>query len=61
MRALIIWGLDEEYFSIKILDNLTEWFSNSLRLVNVPRAGHWVFRDKPEIVNRKIRSWLETL
>jgi pimeloyl-ACP methyl ester carboxylesterase len=57
--TLILWGLEEEYFHIKFLDGLHRWFTKSVRLVTIPGAGHWAFRDKPELVNREIRSWLE--
>jgi pimeloyl-ACP methyl ester carboxylesterase len=57
--TLIIWGLDEEYFSLKVLNDLWDWFTESYRLVTIPGAGHWVFRDAPDQVNAEIRSWLE--
>lgn len=56
--TLIIWGLEEEYFSIKMLNKIPENFKNSTRLVTLPGAGHWSFRDQPERVNNEIRSWL---
>jgi pimeloyl-ACP methyl ester carboxylesterase len=56
--TLIVWGLDDEYFSRKSLNDLWDWFTESYRFVSVPGAGHWVFRDEPETVNREIRSWL---
>ncbi|MBB5167597.1 alpha/beta fold hydrolase [Mycobacterium sp. AZCC_0083] len=56
--ALIVWGLEDEYFSLKVLNNLWDWFTESYRLVTVPGAGHWVFRDEPEKINAEIRSWL---
>lgn len=59
--TLIIWGLEEEYFSLRILDNLPQLFLNTIRLVTVPGAGHWSFRDKPAKVNREIWSWLREL
>jgi pimeloyl-ACP methyl ester carboxylesterase len=59
MCTLILWGLEDEYFSIKVLDGLSKWFTQSLRLVTIPRAGHWVHIDQSTIVNREIRSWLD--
>jgi pimeloyl-ACP methyl ester carboxylesterase len=56
--TLIIWGLEDEYFSRKLLNNLWDWFGQSYRLVTVPGAGHWVFQDEPQKVNAEIRSWL---
>ncbi|KAH6954012.1 epoxide hydrolase-like protein [Ilyonectria sp. MPI-CAGE-AT-0026] len=59
--TLILWGLEEEYFSMKMLDGLTDHFTASTRVVLVPGAGHWSFRDKPETINREIWSWLGDL
>lgn len=56
--TLIIWGLDDPYFSPKHLNNLWNWFELSYRFVSVPGAGHWVHQDAPTLVNREIRSWL---
>lgn len=54
--TLILWGLEEEYFSMKMLDGLTDHFTASTRVVLVPGAGHWSFRGKPETINREIWS-----
>ncbi|KAJ5298018.1 hypothetical protein PENANT_c039G06042 [Penicillium antarcticum] len=59
--ALIIWDLEEEYFSTKLLDGPPEYLLERLRVVLVPGAGHWSFQDKPAVVSREIRSWLEGL
>jgi epoxide hydrolase 4 len=59
--TLIIWGLQDEYFSYAVLDGAARYISQSMRLVTVPGAGHWVHRDASEVVNREIRSWLRTL
>ena len=56
--SLVIWGVEDEFFSLKILNDLPLWFAEPLRLVTVPRAGHWVFQDQPDLVNSEIRSWL---
>jgi pimeloyl-ACP methyl ester carboxylesterase len=58
---LIIWGLQDKYFSDAVLDGAARYISQSMRLVTVPGAGHWVHRDASEVVNREIRSWLRTL
>jgi pimeloyl-ACP methyl ester carboxylesterase len=58
--TLIVWGLEEIYFSINHLNDLWDWFAASYRFVSVPGAGHWVHQDAPGKVNLEIRSWLET-
>jgi epoxide hydrolase 4 len=56
--TLIVWGLDDPYFSPKHLNNLWDWFRPSYRFVSVPGAGHWVHQDAAGKVNLEIRSWL---
>lgn len=56
--TLIVWGLEDPYFSLKHLNDLWEWFDTSYRFVSVPGAGHWVHQDAPTKVNSEIRSWL---
>lgn len=59
--TLIIWGLEDEYFSLKMLDSIPQHFKESTRLVTIPHAGHWAFRDQPSKVNREVWSWLAEL
>jgi pimeloyl-ACP methyl ester carboxylesterase len=56
--SLILWGLEDPYFSLRHLDDLWEWFDCSYRFITVPGAGHWVHQDAPAKVNAEIRSWL---
>ncbi|KAF9770010.1 hypothetical protein IL306_012488 [Fusarium sp. DS 682] len=37
--TLIIWGLDDEYFSLKMLDHIPNHFKETVRLVTLPGAG----------------------
>jgi pimeloyl-ACP methyl ester carboxylesterase len=56
--TLILWGLEDPYFSVAHLNNLWDWFEQSYRFVSIPGAGHWVHQDQPEKVNAELRSWL---
>jgi pimeloyl-ACP methyl ester carboxylesterase len=56
--TLIIWGLDDEYFSLKMLDHIPNHFKETVRLVTLPGAGHWSFREQADRVNQEISSWL---
>ncbi len=58
--TLIVWGLEDPYFSPKHLSSLWKWFTQSYRFVSVPSAGHWVHQDAPAKVNAELRSWLES-
>ncbi|TFE41918.1 alpha/beta hydrolase [Paraburkholderia dipogonis] len=57
--ALIVFGKEDPYFSIRHLSDIWRWFTGSVRLTLVPGAGHWVHQDAPELVNAELRSWLE--
>ncbi|MFD8339329.1 alpha/beta fold hydrolase, partial [Streptomyces solisilvae] len=57
--TLILWGLDDPYFSLRHLSDLWNWFTQSYRFVSVPGAGHWVHQDASAKVNSEIRSWLD--
>lgn len=56
--TLIIWGVEDEYFSLKMLDGIPTHFNETVRLVTLPGAGHWSFRDQAARVNAEILSWL---
>ncbi|KAJ4984799.1 hypothetical protein SVAN01_09672 [Stagonosporopsis vannaccii] len=56
--VMLVWGEEEEYFSPKSLNGVQGWFKYGLRLVTVPKAGHWAFRDQWKRVNEEIRSFL---
>lgn len=57
--TLILWGLEDPYFSLRHLNDLWDWFTESYRFVSIPGAGHWSHQDAPLKVNREIRSWLQ--
>jgi epoxide hydrolase 4 len=59
--VLVVWGLEEEYFGLEVLDAPWKAFGDRYRLVGLKDAGHWVFRDRPDVVNAEIRSWLVTV
>ncbi|KAH6693563.1 Alpha/Beta hydrolase protein [Plectosphaerella plurivora] len=59
--TLIIWGLDDEFFSRKMLDSLPNFFMDTVRLVTLPGVGHWSFREEADRVNAEISSWLRFL
>ncbi|PON19970.1 hypothetical protein TGAM01_v211165 [Trichoderma gamsii] len=61
MPCIIIWGMNEPYLSDKILDGFYKWFDQSVRVVTLPNAGHWLWRDDPVKVNRELRWWLNAL
>ncbi|KAL1606143.1 hypothetical protein SLS60_003544 [Paraconiothyrium brasiliense] len=57
--TMLIWGSEDPYFSPKIIDGLQDWFSKGIRLVTIPKAGHWVFRDAWQRCNEEILSFLQ--
>ena len=61
LPALIIYGKDDPFFSIKHLSDVWVWFADFVRISFIPGAGHWVHQDEPHLVNAELRSWLKSL
>lgn len=61
MPSIVIWGMREPYFPWKMLDGFYNWFDRSVRVVTLPNAGQWLWREDPKKVNRELRSWLAEL
>ncbi|MFG2731562.1 alpha/beta fold hydrolase [Streptomyces canus] len=59
--VLVIWGLEDEYFSLDMLNYPWKAFGDRYRIIGLTAAGHWVFRDRPDVVNAELRSWLDTV
>jgi epoxide hydrolase 4 len=56
--TLILFGLDDPWVLADGLRDNGRWFSRPLKVVTVPRAGHWVHFDEPELVAGTILLWL---
>ncbi|KAF2802712.1 putative hydrolase [Mytilinidion resinicola] len=61
VSTLIVWGTDDQYFSPKNYDEMAGWFEKGVRLVTVPGASHWSFRDQPEKFNVEVDGFLRTV
>jgi epoxide hydrolase 4 len=59
--VLVLWGLEDEYFSLEMLNHPWKTFGDRYRIIGLKDAGHWVFRDRPDVVNAELRSWLDTV
>jgi epoxide hydrolase 4 len=56
--VLMIHGLDDKALLPGALNDTWKWVEQDLTLITVPGAGHFVHRDKPEFVTRKMVGWL---
>lgn len=56
--VLMIHGLGDTALLPGALNDTWKWVEKDFTLVTVPGAGHFVHRDKPEFVTRKMVSWL---
>jgi pimeloyl-ACP methyl ester carboxylesterase len=54
----MIHGLDDKALLPGALNDTWKWLEKDLTLITVPGAGHFVHRDKPEFVTRKMVAWL---
>ncbi|KAF6823863.1 hypothetical protein CPLU01_11172 [Colletotrichum plurivorum] len=59
--TLILWGLEDPAFSLKLLNGIPDHFKNTTRLVTLPGVGHWSLLEQPDRVNDEIVSWLNFL
>jgi pimeloyl-ACP methyl ester carboxylesterase len=55
--TLVLWAENDPIFPIAWTDKLSHFFSN-LTLRRVPQCGHWVQREKPELVNQAIAEFI---
>lgn len=56
--VLMIHGLTDKFLLAGALNNTWDWLENDLTLVTLPKAGHFVQHDQPDMVIRSIRMWL---
>ena len=56
--TMVLWGEEDDYFSPKTIDGLQGWFQFGVRLVTLPKSGHWPFRDQWKRTNQEISSFL---
>ena len=56
--TLMIHGLDDPALLPGGLNDTWKHVEAELSIVTVPKAGHWVQHDAPEIVNRTMARWL---
>jgi pimeloyl-ACP methyl ester carboxylesterase len=56
--VLMIHGLGDKYLLPGALNDTWKWVEKDLTIVTVPKAGHFVHRDAPELVTRTMERWL---
>lgn len=56
--VLMIHGLDDQALLPGALNDTWKWIENEFTLVTIPKAGHFVHRDRPAQVTRVLTEWL---
>ena len=56
--VLLIHGLKDPYLLPGALNDTWKWVEKDLTLVTIPEAGHFVHRDAPALVTRRMLRWL---
>jgi pimeloyl-ACP methyl ester carboxylesterase len=56
--VLLIHGLEDPYLLPGALNDTWKWVEKDLTLATIPKAGHFVHRDAPDKVTRKMVPWL---
>jgi pimeloyl-ACP methyl ester carboxylesterase len=57
--VLMIHGLEDKYLLPGALNDTWKYVEGDFTLVTVPKAGHFVHRDAPELVTKRMVRWLE--
>jgi epoxide hydrolase 4 len=56
--TLVIWGEKDKYLLTGNLEGLEEYVAK-LTIKRIPDASHWVIHEKPALVNRYIREFIQ--
>lgn len=56
--VLMIHGLGDQYLLPGALNDTWKWIEKDFTLVTIPKAGHFVHRDSPELVTGILLRWL---
>jgi len=56
--VLMIHGLQDPYLLPGALNDTWKWVEKDFTLVTLPKAGHFVHRDAPEVVTHTMVRWL---
>jgi pimeloyl-ACP methyl ester carboxylesterase len=56
--VLMIHGLQDQYLLAGALNDTWKYVESDFTLVTVPKAGHFVHRDAPELVTKRMVRWL---
>lgn len=56
--TLVLWGKDDSLLSQKLLDGIDQFVKAPFRLKLIPRCGHWIQQEVPQIVNRELLEFL---
>ncbi len=56
--VLMFHGLDDPYLLPGALNDTWKWVERDLTIVTIPKAGHWVHRDTPDLVTKRMVRWL---
>ncbi len=55
--TLVLWGEQDPYLGLELLDGLGAW-ATDLRIERFPDAGHWVNQQLPDAVNEALLGFL---
>ncbi len=55
--TLLLWGEQDPYLGLSLLDGLDEW-ARDLRIQRFPTAGHWLNQQAPDAVNAAVGAFL---
>ena len=57
--VLVIHGLNDSFLLAGALNNTWELVESDLTIATIPKAGHFIQHEAPEMVTRTMLSWLK--
>ncbi len=56
--VLMVYGLKDQALPPGMMNDTWDYIDNNLTIHTIPDGGHFIQQEKPEIVNRIIKAWL---
>jgi pimeloyl-ACP methyl ester carboxylesterase len=56
--GLLLWAEEDQALGLELLAPHSR-FARDLRIQRIPRCGHFLMREQPEVVSRHLVRWLD--
>jgi len=56
--TLLIWGEEDIALGKELTYDMEQYFTDRFEIKYIPRCGHWVQQEQPELVNQYMSEFL---